>query len=408
VDSDSDEPAPVSPTGTDQRSSPWLAGAHRSAAQPSSVWLVDERPASAGSSRWLIGEPRFRPSRRPAPVSVLAARRKRAVEAYCAELCPPALVERTAADVLKSARARAGGPPSDRALLEVAREIAADRAAAPPDEDSQHGDCSHTPSLLAARAGGELTGAELAQLERHLADCVWCQATELKSARAERVFATAITDADPAEASLEPEPTPDQPAPLPVGPARDVRQAGAFAPPPLAATAGEADIAVPPQRGRRRRAAAVLGVLAALAALAAGAVALLGSGHSGNGSAPASLSTTHPTPARSATHAAHHRARQRHHHHAAARHRRAHHAGHPAPAASAPSSGSAPAGTSTSAPAASSSPVVQSSAPPSSGSSGGSQGTGGAGGGSVAAVQQGGLPAQSAPTQGIGSGGSGH
>jgi uncharacterized membrane protein YgcG len=372
-----DEPAPITPDGP--RSSPWLADAHRRAAPASADWLVRrQQPAPhARESQWLIGSPQPHTPPRQTPTAVLASRRKRAVEAYCAEFCPPGLVARTAADVLEQARARAGGPPTDRGLLEAAREVTATHGEPPAAE------CAPTASLLAARASGRLANGELSALERHLAVCMCCQATELKSARAERVFATAISDADPAEVLPEPPPLTSDREPVPSS---------------------------PPQH-RRWRGALVLGALAALAAAAVGAVALTGTHHSGGAPAPAAGTTTRATQVRSG---AHHRAR-RHRHHAAVRHRDVHRAAAgaapaasaPASTASAPSTGSAPASSGASAPASSSSSAVQSSPPPSSGG-GGSSGNGGTGGGSVAAVQQGGLPAQSAPTQGIGSGGSGH
>jgi hypothetical protein len=381
---DVDEPAPMPARRSTPDPSPWLMTQRHSG----------DVPADPVASRWLLGDQRPRGSRRPASVAVLAARRKRAVEAYCAEFCSPALVEKTAAEVLTQARASAGGPPTDQGLLAAARAVAAEHA--PAGGPSEH-ECSQTPSLLAARAGGDLANGELTALERHLDGCMWCQATELKSARAERVFATAISSADPAEAIAEPATPSDEPAPLP----------GAFTP----ATAAVAPPPAPPKPSERRRGRAlVLGVLAALAVAAGGAVALLGSRHDDSRSIPTAVSTTHATPTR----AAHHRATH-HRHHAAPRRRHRHrHAAATtsasAPAASAPSSASPSSGTGASTPAASSAPAAAQSTPPaSSGSSaGGNQGNGGAGGGSVAAVQQGGLPAQSAPTQGIGSGGSGH
>jgi hypothetical protein len=385
-----DEPAPMPAAGSSSPQSPWLIGRKHSA----------DAPADPAASRWLLGEQRPRGSRPRTPVAVLAARRKRAVEAYCAEFCSPALVEKTAAEVLTEARASAGGPPTDQGLLAAARAVAATH---PPVGAPSQPECSQTPSLLAARAGGGLANGELAALERHLAGCLVCQATELKSTRAERVFATAISSADPAEAIAEPATPSDEPAPLPSGPAQTATAIAPRAPAPQA---------TPIRRDRRHRRALVLGALVALAAAAGGAVALLSSGHDESRPTPTAVSTTRTTPARAARHHAKH-----HRRHAAPRHRHRHrHAAATtsasAPAASAPSSGSAAAGASgagASTPAASSGPAAQSTPPASSGSSAGSsQGNGGAGGGSAAAVQQGGLPAQSAPTQGIGSGGSGH
>ncbi len=243
-------------------------------------------------------------------------------------------------------------------------------------------ECDDTAARLAARASGELGGEGKEELERHLAACGGCRAVELKQARAERAFAAVLSGLVPSD--------------LLTGKTRAQSTT-----PTIAIAAPE------PREARGRRfgllaavpRAAVLGAVAVLvAAAAASAIFLSGGGPSKHVTAtrPAgSTSTAAAKPAHQATrHVRHHAAVHRRRPNKPVKHAK------PAPS-STPATPTAVASTPTPAPVTNSAPVsvVHSSNPsppvnsqPSSSS--------------PSVTIQGGnsLPAQNAPTQGIGSG----
>lgn len=279
--------------------------------------------------------------------------------------------------------------------------------------------CNETPSLLAARANGELDAHRSRRLESHLGSCLRCQAAELRAARAERAFATVIggglvlgalgeaaTGADPILA-----PTPAESAPTLVGPlqpAAPVEPFAAVAPATEAATPG-AGGSLAPARGRSRRprlvAAAIVGaalvILAAVlvlpggaskaprstvrASAARGASATVGA-PSATGGAPAPIVVPIP------------RTRPATHHAAAASHHRARNAAKPAASATLRSTATpapAPVASAPVAPPPSTTTTPSVPAPPAPSPKRS---------GSVSMIQQPrSLPPKSAPTRGIGS-----
>jgi hypothetical protein len=117
------------------------------------------------------------------------------VDVYCAELCAPSEAAAASAEVLGSSLG------TDEDLIRSTRIIAAEHTVVdPPSPRGRRGalsaertaECASTPSLLAARANGELPGADSRAIERHLNCCLPCQALELRAHRAERAFAAIV------------------------------------------------------------------------------------------------------------------------------------------------------------------------------------------------------------------------
>ncbi len=197
--------------------------------EPASSWLPDDQSGHDGDAngrRWLphgaggtttaqpepapsepqLPAPERRPSdpQPPAPepqgaaapesdTSAASSRRRRAVEAYCAELCLPEQASAAATETLGSFV-----DGDDHHLLRVMRVVAAKHVNPLPDHRrgwrrklsaEREGECSLTPSILAARANDEMSETERAKLDDHCESCVTCQALELRSRRAERAFA---------------------------------------------------------------------------------------------------------------------------------------------------------------------------------------------------------------------------
>ncbi len=258
-----------------------------------------EAPSTA--DRWIA---------RPAPIaatitadepSVLAANklRTRAVEAYCAEVCPPALAATAAAETLSSF---VGGDDSE--LLALTHALASNHVAVTPERRGwQHilavdheQDCAEVPALLAARANGELSDADNERLGQHLNECLVCQAMELRMHRADRAFAGILglegmsaPGPSAAAASAEPEPAADIIETSPAEPVAAFAQAapakGATAQPEPreSSPAAEATAVLPAAEAgeaasvRRRRLPLALGA-AGVALLAGAAVAALVTG----------------------------------------------------------------------------------------------------------------------------------
>lgn len=406
-----DEPAPIAPEvdgPVDQQAAKWLPEGVTQLAEraaPAATTPTDER---SEPSPWLPEAAPPAGSHSLSPTAFAALDPKQlgcTVSAYCNELLDSRLTTEATETILSRFNAVADGPRATAGeLLRLTRKTATDYARAP---DAWRGltlaarreECRGIPARIAARDGNTLAPAARADLDAHLDRCLGCQAIELRLKRAERAFTTtlkATAQGDPQAAAAEP-----------------------------AAAAGAAALAGPTRRHRLRRLpgwlrlAGAAGMLAALAALAV-LLGTAGSGKHATTAVPASASTQ-PSPATSTT--VHHRAtavkhRAARHHgrtHRPAKHARPRSAGNgastPVASTSGGSSAVPTAPPSTAAPAV----AVPRPAPAAgSGSTGGGGSSGSAGGsssgsssGSVSVTQQGsGLPAQSAPTQGIGSGGS--
>jgi hypothetical protein len=152
------------------------ASATATLVRPESPWTVDPDRAPAPP-----------PQTEDEPPSDL---HRRAAEAYCSELLAPEAVPAAVEVALWS------DGSSDAELLSAARTAAAERLAG---DAKPHGlrealavehesACDLTPSRLAARANGTLAEPDQRELERHLGDCLLCQAAELREDRATRAF----------------------------------------------------------------------------------------------------------------------------------------------------------------------------------------------------------------------------
>jgi hypothetical protein len=343
------------------------------------------QPPSESPAGWLPPgvAGRREPGAQPAEAD-LPERRRLAVSAFLAEASGRPVTERFTDEALSvfAARTAAGGDGSDDSLLQVTREVAAQRKLLTPPRAgwrasvtralAEESACAATPSLLAARAGGTLSDADQRNLETHLSECLTCRAANVRWERAERAFAAAAERAVPAAAAAP-------------------------------AAAGSAAVAPPVDRGRRRITgvplAGALGLVAAC--VAAAAIIILSGGNSSNhpvraaAHPPSTGQAVAPVSVPASTHKRPH-AKRVVHHRAVAHHRKK---SPPAPppaapvtASVAPSSPSpAPVTPVASAPAPVVTPAPPAPAPASSGSSGGSS----------ASIQQPSLGASSAPTQSI-------
>ncbi len=412
-------PAPGATATLSQPTGPtaWLpagVGVASAGAEP-----APDSPAPLGPSSEPAPPRRHNGFRAGARQPIDSAVAHRAAAAYCQELCDPATAAHASDEAVASWTARGRARASDPdALLAVTREVAAHHAsrAAKPGwrgvlSAEHESECDLTLSRLADASAGRLSDRQRRDLDAHTAGCLRCQATVLRTERAERAFRTKLNDrTEPvgpvAAADDNPRDTSEWALPAAVA------AASAAAPAAEAASNAGAQAATttvdrPPdstQRdpGRRQRLAAAVLVLAAIAA---GAILLIGGPgnkktvtSSRRAAAPAVVAASHPA------HRASHRVAKPHKR-AVVHHARSHKAKHAAPAAAPASQPTAAATTPvTSSPSVStpsspvvvtpSAPVVQS--PPPTGSSGPS----------VSIHQGSGLPASNAPTQGIGSGGS--
>jgi putative zinc finger protein len=144
----------------------------------------------------------------------LGERRGGAVLAYCEWVCAPGHTLDAAAEAFARFRATVVAAPQlddvdpEAMLLSATRHAAAERAPAPP-PPGRMGlpvpgwySCPLVPELLAARADGQLSGADLRRLERHLERCAPCQESERRVQAGELAYRGAGHDA-PAELAIE-------------------------------------------------------------------------------------------------------------------------------------------------------------------------------------------------------------
>jgi hypothetical protein len=177
-----EEPPPLSP---DPGAVAWPPGAgHATASLPE--WTA---PPAVPASDQTDGAVTTAPVRDTAGA-------ESAVGAYCAELLNTPHWGLIADEIL--ATTDLASTPTDELLQATAR-LAAEHASVVlvrpgwrARRSAKHVDCHSTPGRLASRAGGDLGGVEEEQLEKHLRSCLPCQAAELRAARAERAFATAL------------------------------------------------------------------------------------------------------------------------------------------------------------------------------------------------------------------------
>jgi len=190
-------------------------------------------------------EPMVLPTADPVEKGLDSEQARAAVRRYCRELCDPTTADRAvdAVFVAYAARAAASRTNADD-LLRTTRTIAAKHALGrSPSKRSRH--CSATPARLAALASGELDAADRRELDRHLQDCIACEAIQIKMRRAERAFATTLA----VRPAIEPRPKrvgaqarTAVPPPRPAEP-----QARTAVPPPTPAEP-QARTAVPPPK----------------------------------------------------------------------------------------------------------------------------------------------------------------
>ncbi len=159
------------------------------AAGEAARWIAGPSPAPAAPADWL-SEPPTETNGQHAPV--VDERAAQAAHAYCRELCGHDAGSAVAEGAL--AGFAASGAVGTAALLAHTRTSAAEHLAA--DSSLAAGpQCAETPTLLAARDNGTLGHADLDRLGSHLEGCVACQGTELRAARAERMFGAVAPEA---------------------------------------------------------------------------------------------------------------------------------------------------------------------------------------------------------------------
>lgn len=140
----------------------------------------------------------------PGALVALAGVRGPAVLAFCNELCDPAAAVIATADAFARFRAAVYAAPRldaiapDALLLQRTRHAAAEHALpAPPAtgvrqrmNQRRSGTCPRVASLLAARAGGQLSDGDRQRLGRHLSRCAGCRVIEARFVKAERAYRT--------------------------------------------------------------------------------------------------------------------------------------------------------------------------------------------------------------------------
>ena len=133
----------------------------------------------------------------------------RAAYAYCQELCDPVTATRAADEAVAAWTARGRAHAADAGtLLAITREVAArhaTRAARPGLRGvlaAEHEtDCDSTLPRLADAASGRLSDRDRRALDAHMSGCLRCQATALKTERAERAFRAKLKSGDEARRS---------------------------------------------------------------------------------------------------------------------------------------------------------------------------------------------------------------
>jgi len=137
----------------------------------------------------------------PAAIAGLVDRRGGAVLAYCTAVCPPELVERAAAEAFARFRAAvaAASDPYDvdpeAALLRATRQSAAWLARTAPPAPSvarllrrREDPVQHVPTLLVARAEGELSAADQHRLSSLLERSAPAREVQVAFRRAEQAY----------------------------------------------------------------------------------------------------------------------------------------------------------------------------------------------------------------------------
>jgi anti-sigma factor RsiW len=309
-------------------------------------------PAQTAAGAFAASPP---PGVNPLQAGLESGRDRAAVRAYCRELCDPTAIEVAVAASVAGRQGSNGAPAAGWGeLLRTTRVVAAKHVLDCSNGSKRNRQCIATPARLAALANGELDRGERRELREHLQQCMACQATKIKMDRAERAFATmAPADiateprSEPIAPRLEPiapRPQPIEPQPQPIAPrlqpaaepitwqrasaaeATATALAAAAAAKAAGATAAPAPAHArprsrPPRERDRQRRAGLIGVavLATVAILAVVAAALvLDSGSSSPTiphvqavvktpatSTPSHVTTTrHPAKPKSATHRA--------------------------------------------------------------------------------------------------------
>jgi hypothetical protein len=261
----------------------------------SAAWLLDDVGAGGETPVGSDGD--------------AAAVRRRAVEAYCREFCPPERAAAVVDEVLAATPPEAG---TDE-LLNATRIAAAGAVAQAAALANVAAGCLSTPSLLALRSRGDLDRKRRRDLDRHLEDCLVCRATELRAARAERAFGVVAGPAPHGAAPHGPAPhgaaagpelgrADQKPAVAGVALAAATGEAPAVAGAAAAGVVAADDTptprAEPGPRRRRRRPPVLLGGLAVLlvAGIAAAAIVI----GNGSGNSPAATPPSAVKPASSA------------------------------------------------------------------------------------------------------------
>ncbi len=165
----------------------------------------------------IIDAPRVLAAEQGADLAAFYDRRAAAALAYCSRLCAPEAI----ADAVEAAFARvfdaaASGEAFDDDALdeqlrsavrgESARRASAATAGMPArrllerlaDSNRGGGACGLMPALLAARADGVLSDADVDRMQQHLRRCVECRTAEQRFDEAERAFTALATEDAPA------------------------------------------------------------------------------------------------------------------------------------------------------------------------------------------------------------------
>jgi len=160
---------------------------------PSAGWrfAAPSVPATADERAGALGKAAR--AKVAAAAGLDGAHARAAAKAYCRELCRPATLEQAVAASLEPLEmATLSRPIPEDELLRTTRLAAAgllasdigDRDAA----DGSRGTCANMTIALADRANGELGAEARRQLDAHLEQCMVCQATRIRMARAGRAF----------------------------------------------------------------------------------------------------------------------------------------------------------------------------------------------------------------------------
>ena len=169
-------------------------------------------PAQTAAGAFAASPP---PGVNPLQAGLESGRDRAAVRAYCRELCDPTAIE---VAVAASVAGRQGSNGASAAgwgeLLRTTRVVAAKHVLDCSNGSKRNRQCIATPARLAALANGELDRGERRELREHLQQCMACQATKIKMDRAERAFATMA----PADIATEPRSEPIAPRLEPIAP----------------------------------------------------------------------------------------------------------------------------------------------------------------------------------------------